>query len=71
MAEVVAAIERAAPESAGQITFETQSLGYPEAMDGSAARAVLGELPITPLDEGVAETVAIFRRALARGLIVP
>ncbi len=71
MAEVVAAIERAAPESAGQITFEAQSLGYPEAMDGSAVRTLLGELPITPLAEGVAETIAVFRRALAKGLIVP
>lgn len=71
MADVVAAITRAAPASRGQISFDEKSLGYPEAMDGSAARAVLGDLSVTPLDAGVAETVATFRRALDKGLIAP
>ncbi len=68
MREVVAAIEAAAPEAQGQITFAEAPLPLPEEMDDSRVRALLGEnLPDTPLAEGVAATVAHFRAALAEG----
>jgi UDP-glucuronate 4-epimerase len=55
MADVVAAIEAAAPEAAGRITFEDSPLAFPEAFESASA------LP-TPLDVGVRETVEHFRR---------
>ncbi|MBE2237722.1 MAG: NAD(P)-dependent oxidoreductase [Caldilineaceae bacterium] len=70
MAEVVAAIEAAAPARRGQITYEEQRLPYPEEWDDRAAQAALGPLPTTPLYEGVAETIGIFGAALASGRIV-
>ncbi|MCO6451404.1 MAG: NAD(P)-dependent oxidoreductase [Caldilineales bacterium] len=69
MAEVVAAIEAVAPEMRGQITFAESKLPYPEEVDDSAARAALGNLPHTPLADGVAETIATFRQALVAGRI--
>ena len=57
--EVVAAIEAAAPESAGSITFAETPLPFPEEFEGGAHPA-----PVTPLREAVAETVAIFRERL-------
>lgn len=60
VAEVVAAIETAAPEALGTITFrEDVLLPLPEEMD--AARPVS-----TPLADGVRETIAVLRAAGAR-----
>ena len=70
MAEVVAAIEAAAPAARGQITFDDQPLPFPERMDGGPLEALLapvGGVPRTPFDRAVAETIAIFRQALADG----
>jgi UDP-glucuronate 4-epimerase len=61
MSEIVAAIEAAVPESKGQITFDGPSLPFPEELDDSALRATLGPLPETPLTQGVAQTIRIFR----------
>jgi nucleoside-diphosphate-sugar epimerase len=69
MAEVVAAIEAAAPEVRGRITFEPLSLPFPAGQDDARLRAWLGEVPHTPLEEGVARTVATFRQALADGVL--
>jgi UDP-glucuronate 4-epimerase len=57
--EVVAAIEAAAPEAAGSITFAETPLPFPEEFEGTAHPA-----PVTPLREAVAETIAIFRDRL-------
>ena len=57
--EVVAAIEAAAPEAAGSITFAETPLPFPEEFEG-----VVHPAPVTPLREAVAETVAIFRERL-------
>jgi UDP-glucuronate 4-epimerase len=57
--EVVAAIEAAAPESAGSITFAETPLPFPEEFEGGVHPA-----PVTPLREAVAETIAIFRERL-------
>ncbi len=69
MGEVVAAIGQAAPALRGQITYDDISLPYPEEMDDGAAREAVGILPYTPLTEGVAETIAMFKQALASGRI--
>ncbi len=62
MTEVVAAIEAAAPASAGRITWaEEISLPFPAQLESRALEAALGPLPTTPLATGVAETIARFR----------
>ncbi len=69
MAEVIAAIEAVVPELRGQFTFDDQPLPYSAGADDSAVRAALGDLPATPLDQGVAATIELFRTALAKGMI--
>jgi nucleoside-diphosphate-sugar epimerase len=69
MADVVAAIERAAGPLEPAPSFEDTPLPFPaEAHDGDL-EAVLGPLPRTPLDEGVAKTIESFRRLLAERLV--
>jgi nucleoside-diphosphate-sugar epimerase len=68
MATMVAAIEAAVPDAAGTITFEPQPLPFPPVLESS------GGVPfeITPLEEGVAGTIAHFRESARRdGSAVP
>jgi len=67
MREVVAAIEAAAPEMRGKITFEEKPLLFPDEVDGAPLARVIGPLPITPLAEGVAWTVSRFRELVREG----
>ena len=67
MQTVVEAITTVAPGS--EITFENKPLGFPAEMDGSPLEAVLGSLPNTPLVDGIAATVAMFKQATAAGRI--
>ncbi len=61
MKEVVAAIEAAAPEAAGTITWADQPLPFPASLESRLLARLLGPLPHTPLSEGVARTVERFR----------
>src|SRR4051794_28084226 len=61
MGDVVAAIERAAPESAGALGFDDVQLPFPRALESSFA------LALTPFDDAVAETVEGFRRTPGAG----
>jgi nucleoside-diphosphate-sugar epimerase len=67
MSEMVAAIETAAPGIKGRITYEDKPLMLPDGQEDSALRELLGAFPDTPLQEGVARTVAHFKQALADG----
>ena len=69
LSEIVAAIESAAPEMKGKITFEEKPLPFPEEMDGAPLERVIGAVPRTPLKDGVAETVKRFRELVAKGLM--
>jgi UDP-glucuronate 4-epimerase len=69
MPEVIAAIEAAAPEMAGQITFDDKALPFPEETDDSGLAEVIGNLKYTSLQEGVGQTVAHFRQSLQNGRI--
>lgn len=69
MGEIVAAIEAAAPQVRGLITFDEKPLPFPEAFDAAPLERVIGELPFTPLEQAVAETVALFRRRIAEGVM--
>jgi UDP-glucuronate 4-epimerase len=59
--EVIAAIERAAPEVAGLITAEEEPLPFPPSVDATSFTALVGGPVSRPLDEGVAEAIARFR----------
>jgi UDP-glucuronate 4-epimerase len=58
MSAMVAAIESAAPEVTGRITFDAAALPFPETLEAEEP------LPLawTPLEQGVRETVEHFRR---------
>jgi UDP-glucuronate 4-epimerase len=61
MAEVVAAIEEAAPEVAGKIKWKDERLPFPESLEGRLLETLVGPLPRTPLEEGVRRTIEHFR----------
>lgn len=61
MGEVVAAIEAAAPEAAGLVTFVDAQLPFPAELESGGLEAAVGPLRLTPLAEGVRETVERFR----------
>jgi UDP-glucuronate 4-epimerase len=67
MAEVVAAIESAAPEAAGLITFDDVSLPFPEEVDAAGLTEAIGPLDELPFVDGVADTIDRFRHLLAEG----
>jgi hypothetical protein len=66
MAELVAAIEAAAPEAAGQLTYAPEALPFPQEYDAAPLSGVIGRMQHTPLAAAVAETVGRFR-LLAHG----
>lgn len=68
--DIVAAIEAAEPGARGLITFVETPLPFPEDMDEAPLTAALGPLPNTPLAEGVATTIQMFKQALAAGRLV-
>ncbi len=70
MEEVVAAIEAVEPRARGLITHGTDPLPFPDGAQDDALRAFLGNVPCTPLQEGVALTMEHFRKALAQGTLV-
>ena len=63
MAEVVAAIEAAAPEAAGQITWEDTALPFPAELEARALEELVGPLPKLSLADGVRATIERFRRS--------
>lgn len=69
MSEVVSAIDAAAPEVKGQITFDDKPLALPAGTEDSALIRAIGPVADTSLREGVAATVTHFRTALADGRI--
>jgi UDP-glucuronate 4-epimerase len=62
MDEVVAAIGEDA-----EVTYEPAPLAFPSAYDTSAAQRRLGELRLTPFEDGVTETMETFRAAVEDG----
>jgi len=60
MEEVVAAIEAAAPDVAGRITWDEGQLPFPESLQGTLLERLIGPVPRTPLADGVRRTVEHF-----------
>ncbi|MFZ1752212.1 MAG: SDR family NAD(P)-dependent oxidoreductase [Caldilineaceae bacterium] len=67
MSVVIAAIEAAEPSAAGRITAADTVLPFPQGFDDSELRKILGDIPFTPLTQGVAETISLFKAAIAAG----
>jgi hypothetical protein len=66
MSEVVAAIEAIKPGS--NITYDAATvLPFPQQFDDAALRADMGHVYDTPLQDGVAQTIAHFEKCLADG----
>ncbi|MDR2686703.1 MAG: hypothetical protein LBB75_03045, partial [Oscillospiraceae bacterium] len=61
MERIVAAIEAACPQAAGNITFADQPLPFPRHNDTGELEKAVGKLHWTPLEEGVARSAEIFR----------
>jgi UDP-glucuronate 4-epimerase len=60
-AEVVAAIEAAAPEVAGKITWRPDRLPFPETLEATGLERLLGPFERASLAEGVRQTIEHFR----------
>ena len=60
IADAVAEIERVWPKAIGTITYADEPLAIPAEMDDTAIRHALGNLPTTPLADGVRATVERF-----------
>lgn len=58
--DIVSEIERVRPDAIGKITCAEAPLPIPAEMDGSAIRAALGAMTMTPLAEGVRATIERF-----------
>lgn len=69
MADVVAAIEAAEPSMKGKITFDTAQIPVPEDVDGQPAEDALGAANWRPFADGVADTIADFKKAVAAGTL--
>ena len=64
--DVVSAIEAAAPDVAGRITFEDVQLPFPEEMDSGGLEDVVGPIEWTPLEEGTRSTIEHYRTRVAQ-----
>jgi UDP-glucuronate 4-epimerase len=62
--EVVSAIEAAAPDVAGRVTFEDVQLPFPEEMDSGGLEDVVGPIEWTPLADGARRTIEAYRAAV-------
>lgn len=71
MRAVIDAIEAAAPASRGHIAFDDVALPLPSGQADTGLAKLLGVVPNTPLADAVAESIALFKQALARGLVAP
>jgi UDP-glucuronate 4-epimerase len=60
--DVVAAIEQAAPDAKGSITFAGDPLPFPPSVDASSFVELVGGTTSRPFADGVAEAIAAFRR---------
>ncbi|MCL1951801.1 MAG: NAD(P)-dependent oxidoreductase [Oscillospiraceae bacterium] len=62
MERIVAAIEAACPQARGKITFVDKPLPFPRHNDTGELEKAVGRLRWTPLEEGVAQSAAVFGR---------
>jgi UDP-glucuronate 4-epimerase len=71
MADLAGVIEAARPEAAGLVTTTGDPLPFPSEMDGSGFESLVGDRPMRPVADGVADALGRFERLLADGLVEP
>ncbi len=69
ISDVIREIEACEPSLRGKITYDDIPLPFPEQIDNAPLVSLLGGLRVTPLAEGVKQTIALFKEALADGRI--
>ncbi len=67
--DIIKTIEIFEPTMAGQIKFDAVTLPFPEEYDNAHLTQTLGEFEPTRLEDGVDETIMIFKEALKDGRI--
>jgi len=67
--EIVDAIIELVPDALGRIDHSERQLPFPGAADGRPIESALGARQATPPREGVQQTIAAYRDAIARGLV--
>jgi nucleoside-diphosphate-sugar epimerase len=68
VADAVSILEHAiGPAARGLVSIDGPAIPMPPSLDDAALRAVIADLPRTPLEEGIAETVRRFRDLNASG----
>jgi UDP-glucuronate 4-epimerase len=67
--DIIKAIEACEPSMTGKIEYDAVALPFPEEYDNSYLTQILGELEPTRLEDGVEETITIFKDALKDGKI--
>lgn len=65
--EVVSAIEQVEPKSTGRITVDERVLALPAGFDGAPLESALGAQHLTPLGDGIRQTIDAYRTALGAG----
>jgi nucleoside-diphosphate-sugar epimerase len=65
VSDVVRAIEAAAPEVAGRITFDDVQLPFPEEMEAGGLEDVVGPIEWTTLEEGTRQTIELYRAGVS------
>jgi UDP-glucuronate 4-epimerase len=58
--EIVALIEAVVPAAAGTIEVGDAELPFPAEVDTEPFRAIVGDLPRTPIADGICETIALY-----------
>ncbi|HIE51981.1 MAG TPA: NAD(P)-dependent oxidoreductase [Armatimonadetes bacterium] len=67
MAEVIATIEEVVPEAKGLLSHGQGQIPMAYDLDDTPLQREVGDLPRTPLREGIRQTVEVFRRLQAEG----
>jgi UDP-glucuronate 4-epimerase len=63
----VKSIESIVPKARGLIDVAPTDLPFPSEIDHAGLEAALGEVPVTPIHDGIAATAELFRRLAAEG----
>ncbi len=67
--EVIASIERVVPDAEGLVSHLDVNLPIAPDLDDRALREDVGDMPCTPLDDGIRETWNVFRRHQEAGTL--
>ena len=65
--DVITAIETLIPDHRGKISYDDTPLPFSAEFDNSALISILGDLPQTPLMEGVKATIDTYQKAIENG----